>query len=174
MDIVAVGEGANSGEIRLLRNLGSGGVGAASWVDATKEATLDAVKLSKPVAIAAADVSGTGGVDLLITQAEGAPLLLKNHGAEKNGWMEIDLKALNDNKSAIGTKVEVFAGALYQKWEVLGASGYLGQSALPVHIGLGSEKGADVVRLLWPTGVPQDEIRLDGRRPQVVAELDRR
>src|SRR5258708_27137305 len=70
--------------------------------------------------------------------------------------------------------MEVFAGALYQKWEVFGAPGYLGQSALPVHVGLGSEKGSDVVRLLWPTGVPQDEIRLDGRKTQVVAELDRR
>ena len=183
IDLVAVGEGAGqprplgaegldgygSGEVRLLRNLGAG-----NFVDATKDAKLDSVKLSRPVAIAAADVSGAGGVDLVVTQADGASLLLKNHGAEKNGWMEIDLKALNDNKSAIGTKVEVFAGALYQKWEVQGASGYLGQSALPVHVGLGSEKGSDVVRLLWPTGVPQDEIRIEGRKTQVVAELDRR
>jgi tetratricopeptide (TPR) repeat protein len=168
IDLVAVGEGASGGEIRLLRNLGSG-----SWTDATNDTKLDSVKLTSPLAIAAADVSGTGGVDLVVTQAEG-PLLLKNHGAEKNGWMQIDLKALNDNKSAIGTKVEVFAGGLYQKWEVFGASGYLGQSALPVHVGLGGEKGSDVVRLLWPTGVPQDEIRLDGRKTQVVAELDRR
>src|SRR6266853_3377116 len=168
VDLVAVGEGANGGEIRLLRNLGAG-----NWTDATKDTKLDSVKLTRPLVIAAADVGGTGGVDLIVTQAEG-PLLLKNHGAEKNGWMQIDLKALNDNKSAIGTKVEVFAGALYQKWEVFGASGYLGQSALPVHVGLGSEKGSEVVRLLWPTGVPQDEIRLDGRKTQVVAELDRR
>src|SRR6202007_186902 len=122
----------------------------------------------------AADVTSPGGLDLVITQAEGPPLLLKNRGAEKNGWMQIDLKALNDNKSAIETKVEIYAGALYQKWEVPGASGYLGQSALPVHVGLGSEKGTDVVRLLWPTGVPQDEIKLQGRKMQAVAELDRR
>ena len=169
IDLVAVGEGANGGEIRLLRNLGGG-----NWTDATKDAALDSLKLSKPLAIVAADIAGTGGVDLLVTQADAAPLLLKNHGAEKNSWMQIDLKALNDNKSAIGTKVEVFAGALYQKWEVFGASGYLGQSALPVHVGLGGEKGSDVVRLLWPSGVPQDEIRLDGRKTQTVAELDRR
>jgi hypothetical protein len=31
-----------------------------------------------------------------------------------------------------------------------------------------------VVRLLWPTGVPQDEIKLEGRKSQQVAELDRR
>jgi tetratricopeptide (TPR) repeat protein len=169
IDLVAAGEGTNGGEIRLLRNLGAG-----NWVDATKDAGLDSVKLAKPLAIVAADVAGTGGMDLFVTQTEGAPLLLKNHGAEKNDWMQIDLKALNDNKSAIGTKVEIFAGSLYQKWEVPGGSGYLGQSALPIHVGLGSEKGADVVRLLWPTGVPQDEIRLDGRKTQTVAELDRR
>jgi len=177
IDLVAVGEGVpeanpdlqGNGAVRLLRNLGAG-----NWADVTKDAKLEALRLSKPIAIAAADVSGNGGMDLLVTQAEGAPILLKNEGAEKNGWLEIDLKALNDNKSAIGTKVEVFAGELTQKFEVFGASGYLGQNALPVHVGLGSEKGADVVRLLWPAGVPQDEIKLDGRKLQQVAELDRR
>src|SRR5215471_2324054 len=89
-------------------------------------------------------------------------------------WSSREPKALNDNKSAIGTKVEVYAGELAQKFEVPGASGYLSQNALPVHAGLGSEKGADVVRLLWPTGVPQDEIKLDGGKTQQVAELDRR
>jgi tetratricopeptide (TPR) repeat protein len=169
IDLVAVGEGANGGEVRLLRNLGAG-----NWADVTKDAKLDAVRLSKPIAVITADVSGSGGMDLLVTQAFDAPVLLKNEGAERNGWMGIDLKALNDNKSAIGTKVEIYAGPLYQKWEVQGASGYLGQSALPVHVGLGSEKGVDVVRLLWPTGVPQDEIKLEGRKTQAVAELDRR
>jgi len=169
IDLVAVGEGANGGEVRLLRNLGE-----SKFADVTKETKLDAVKLTKPIAIAAANVSGNGAMDLVVTQAEGAPVLLKNEGAEKNGWIELDLKALNDNKSAIGTKVEVYAGELAQKFEVPGASGYLGQNALPIHAGLGSEKGADVVRLLWPTGVPQDEIKLAGRKSQQVAELDRR
>ena len=169
IDLVAVGEGASGGEIRLLRNLGEG-----KFADVTKETKLDQVQLTRPIAIAAANVSGNGAMDLVVTQAEGAPLLLKNEGAEKNGWIELDLKALNDNKSAIGTKVEVYAGELAQKFEVSGASGYLSQNALPVHAGLGSEKGADVVRLLWPTGVPQDEIKLDGRKTQQVAELDRR
>jgi FOG: TPR repeat len=169
IDLVTVGEGPDGGEIRLLRNLGEG-----KFADFTKETKLDAVKLTKPITIATANVSGNGAMDLVVTQAEGAPVLLKNEGAEKNGWIELDLRALNDNKSAIGTKVEVYAGELAQKFEVPGASGYLGQNALPVHAGLGSEKGADVVRLLWPTGVPQDEIKLDGRKSQQVAELDRR
>src|SRR5260370_6773541 len=88
--------------------------------------------------------------------------------------MSIDLKAMNENKSVSGTKVDLYAGTLYQKWEVAGASGYLGQSAAPILAGLGSERNAEVVRLLWPTGVPQDEINLAAKKVQSILELDRR
>ena len=169
LDLVAVGEGANGGEVRLLRNLGAG-----KFADVTKEVGLDKVKLTEPRAIVAADLRGNGETDLVITQEGGAPVLLKSEGAAANNWMALDLKTLNDNKSAIGTKVEVFAGPLVQKWEVAGASGYLGQSAPLLHVGLGNQKEADVVRLLWPTGVPQDEVKLAAKKTQVVAELDRR
>jgi len=169
LDLVAVGEGANGGEVRLLRNLGAG-----KFADVTKEVGLDKVKLSQPRAIVAADLRGNGETDLVITQADAPPVLLRSEGAAANNWMALDLKALNDNKSAIGTKVEVFAGPLVQKWEVAGASGYLGQNAPLLHVGLGSQKEADVARLLWPTGVPQDEVKLAAKKTQTVAELDRR
>src|SRR5208282_1868224 len=40
--------------------------------------------------------------------------------------------------------------------------------------GLGSEKATDVVRLLWPKGVPQDEVNLQAGRVHLINELDRR
>jgi Tfp pilus assembly protein PilF len=173
LDIVAAGESTGGGEVRLLRNLGMGG-GTSGWADVTKDVHLDAVKLTQPRAIAVADVDGNGGADLLVTQLGGSPVLLRNEGGNLHNWMRIDLKALNDNKSSIGTKVEMYAGPLYQKWEVAGASGYLGQNAPSILAGLGTEKSAEVVRLLWPTGVPQDEINLTARREQSIGELDRR
>ncbi len=169
LDLVAAGESSNGGELRLLRNLGSKG-----WAEVTKDVHLDAVKLAQPRAIAAADIDGNGDADLVVTQLGGAPLVLRNEGGNQHNWMSIDLKALNDNKNGIGTKVELYAGTLYQKWEVVGASGYLGQSAAPILAGLGSERNAEVVRLLWPTGVPQDEINLAARKVQSITELDRR
>lgn len=169
VDLVAAGETSDGGELRMLRNLGSKG-----WRDVSKDLQLDDVKLKQPRAVLVADVTGTGGADLLVTQLDGPPLLLRNRGGNKNNWMRIDLKALNDNKSGIGTKVELYAGPLYQKWEAVGASGYLGQSAAPILAGLGAEKNAEVVRLLWPTGVPQDEVNLAAERAQSIAELDRR
>jgi Flp pilus assembly protein TadD len=169
LDLVAAGESKAGAELRLLRNLGSKG-----WSDVTKDVHLDAVKLSQPRAIAVADIDGDGDADLVVTQLGGGPVVLRNDGGNQHNWMRIDLKALNDNKSGIGAKVELYAGTLYQKWEVEGASGYLGQNALPILAGLGSEKNAEVIRLLWPTGVPQDEINLAGNKVQSIAELDRR
>jgi len=169
IDLVAAGETSGGGELRLLRNLGSKG-----WGDVTKDVHLDAVKLSQPRAIAVADIDGNGDADLAITQLGGAPLILRNEGGNQHNWMSVDLKALNDNKNGIGTKVELYAGTLYQKWEVAGASGYLGQSAAPILAGLGSERNAEVVRLLWPTGVPQDEINLASKKVHSITELDRR
>jgi tetratricopeptide (TPR) repeat protein len=169
LDVVAAGESATGGEVRLLRNLGTNG-----WADVSKDVRLDGVKLAQPRAIAVADVGGIGSADLLVTQAGGAPLLLRNDGGNQHNWMRIDLRALNDNKSAIGTKVEMYAGPLYQKWEIPGASGYLGQNAPSILAGLGVEKNAEVVRLLWPTGVPQDEINLAAKKTQSIGELDRR
>ena len=63
---------------------------------------------------------------------------------------------------------------MYQKWEIAGASGYLGQSGPTLLAGLGAEKAVDVVRMLWPTGVPQDEVNLAAEKTQAIAELDRR
>ena len=45
---------------------------------------------------------------------------------------------------------------------------------MPMIAGLGAEKTTDALRLLWPTGVPQDEIELAARKTQSIEELDRR
>ena len=169
LDLAALGEGPNGGEIRVLRNRGDTG-----WADVTKELHLDGVKLTQPRALATADLKQDGSPDFVITQAEGAPLVLENVGANRNHWMQLDLKALNDNKSGIGTKLEIYAGALYQKFEMAGASGYLSQNSGTLLIGLGSQRVTDAVRMLWPTGVPQDEIDLAANKTQSIAELDRR
>jgi Tfp pilus assembly protein PilF len=169
LDLVAAGETSRGGEIRLLRNLGSKG-----WGDVTKNVGLDALKLNQPRAIAVADLRGNGSADLVVTQLGGLPLVLLNEGGNKHNWMRIDLKGLSDNKNGIGTKVELYAGTLYQKWEVAGASGYLGQSATSILAGLGTEQKAEVVRLLWPTGVPQDEVNLAAGKAHSIGELDRR
>ena len=149
VDLVAVGETAEGkGEVRLFRNLGPDG-----FKDVTADVGLDKIQLKDPRAIITGDYDNDGATDLLITQNHGPAVLLKNEGGNKNNWLRLVLKGLNDNKSAIGTKVEVFAGGNRQKFEIAGSSGYLGQNSPYLTVGLGQAKEADVVRMLWPTGV---------------------
>jgi tetratricopeptide (TPR) repeat protein len=170
VDLVAVGETKDGkGEVRLFRNLGPDG-----FKDVTADVGLDKIPLKEPRAIITGDFDGDGATDLLITQNQGPAVLLRNEGGNKNNWLRLNLKGLNDNKSAIGTKVEVFAGANRQKFEIYGSSGYLGQNSPYLTVGLGRAKQADVVRMLWPTGVLQDEIEVAANREQPYLELDRR
>ena len=170
IDLVAVGEDfSGAGHIVLLRN-----EGAAGFRDVTAATGLDKITLKNPRAIIAFDFDGDGATDLLITQNNLPPVLLKNDGGNRYNWIKIALKGENDNKSAIGTKVEMYAGALQQKWEVPGASGYLGQGPASIVAGLGPERQADVIRLLWPTGVLQDELEIPAHKEELVTEIDRK
>ena len=169
IDLAAVGETNRGFEIRLFRNLGPKG-----FEDVTSAVGLDKIQLNEPRALVAADLDRDGAADLLITQADGSLVGLRNEGGSKNHSLRIDLKGLNDNKSAFGTKVTVFSGEMEQKWELAGSSGYLAQGPSEIIAGLGQETRADVVRLLWPTGVYQDEIDLAANEPHELLEIDRR
>jgi tetratricopeptide (TPR) repeat protein len=170
IDLAAVGETADGkGEVRLFRNLGPDG-----FKDVTADVGLDKIELKDPRAIVTADYDADGATDLLITQNHGPAVLLRNDGGNKNNWLRVSFKGLADNKSAIGTKVEIFAGANRQKFEIAGSSGYLGQNSADFVVGLGHAKEADVVRMLWPSGVIQDEIQIAGMKDHVFGELDRR
>ena len=164
VDLVAVGETKDGkGEIRLFRNLGPDG-----FKDVTADVGLDKIHLESPRAIITGDYDNDGATDLLITQNHGPAVLLKNEGGNQNHWLRLSLKGLNDNKSAIGTKVEVFSGGNRQKFEIYGSNGYLGQNSTDIVVGLGDAKEADIVRMLWPTGVLQDEIQIAGDKQQNI------
>jgi tetratricopeptide (TPR) repeat protein len=170
VDLVAVGETKDGkGEVRLFRNLGADG-----FKDVTADVGLDKIQLKEPRAIITGDYDGDGATDLLITQNHGPVVLLRNEGGNQNHWLRLSLKGLADNKSAIGTKVEVFASGNRQKFEIAGSNGYLGQNSTDIVVGLGDSKEADIVRMLWPTGVLQDEINVAGDRQQNFLEIDRR
>jgi len=170
VDLVAVGETKDGkGEIKLFRNLGPDG-----WKDVTADVGLDKIQLKDPRAIITGDYDNDGATDLLITENHGPAVLLRNEGGNKNNWLRLALKGLNDNKSAIGTKVEVFSDGIRQKFEIYGSNGYLGQNSPYLTVGLGQAKQADVVRMLWPGGVLQDEIEIAANKQQDFLELDRR
>jgi len=170
IDLALLIQTAKGPGVRVLRNQGPAG-----FADVTAALHLDQLKLSSPNALLAADFTHHGTADLLVTQTDGSSILLASQG-NTNRSLAIALKGMADNKTGIGTKVEVFANGLWQKWEVT--------TQPEILAGLGGAGQADLVRLLWPTGVPQDEIgesekgaqtaKLEQPKAHVITELDRR
>jgi hypothetical protein len=169
IDLAAIVETPAGVGLRVFRNRGPEGFEDVS--DAVGAAKL---KLVNPRALIAADVDGDGAADLIVTKADGSAVVLKNVGGNKNHSLRIALTGLADNKTAIGTKVEVFANGQVQKFEATGGAGYLSQGSTEILAGLGQTEQVDVVRMLWPTGVPQDEIDISAAKPLELKELDRR
>jgi len=169
IDLAAIVETKAGPQVRVFRNRGDG-----SFEDVSHALGLDKVKLTAPRGLIAADVAGDGAADLIVTQLKAPPVLLRNMGANKNHFVRLDLTGFADNKTALGVKVEVFSSGLWQKWELAGASGYQTQAPPQILVGLGDAEGIDLLRILWPTGVLQDEIDLPHQPVIAMKEADRR
>jgi tetratricopeptide (TPR) repeat protein len=173
IDLAAIVETKTGSEVRVFRNRGDG-----TFEDASRALGLDTVKLKDARGLIAADVDGDGAADLIVTQVNAPPILLRNVGASKNHFARLDLTGYADNKTALGVKVEAFANGHWQKWELAGASGYQTQAPAEILVGLGDADGIDLLRILWPTGVLQDEIDLpklvNGHAAIAMKEADRR
>jgi len=169
IDLAAIVDTVAGPRVKVFRNKGDG-----SFEDVSHALGLDTVKLTAPRGLIAADVDGDGAADLIVTQVNAPPVLLRNVGATKNHFVRLDLSGYADNKTALGVKVEVFANGHWQKWELAGASGYQTQAPPQILVGLGDAEGIDLLRILWPTGVLQDEIDLPHQPVIAMKEADRR
>jgi tetratricopeptide (TPR) repeat protein len=169
IDLAAVIETKSGPQVRVFRNRGDG-----SFEDVSRTLGLEKVTLTAPRGLIAADVENNGAPDLIVTQLNAAPVLLKNEGGAKNHSVRLDLTGLADNKTALGSKIEIFTNGHWQKWELAGASGYQTQAPPQILVGLGDSPGIDLLRILWPTGVLQDEIDLPQAKVIAMKEADRR
>ena len=124
--------------------------------------------------VSSGDFDNDGDLDVAVNVNGSSPLLLRNDGGNQNNWVEIRTVATNSNAPGIGTKVELKSGRLYQKTEVYGGSGFLGQSPARVHFGLGKKERIDMIRLVWPGGVLQSEIDQAINQTIEIRELDRK
>ncbi|HEX2778033.1 MAG TPA: FG-GAP-like repeat-containing protein, partial [Gemmatimonadaceae bacterium] len=122
-----------------------------------------AIRTAGASAIIASDADDDGDEDLWLTDAAGAPRLLRNDGGNDNLAVNVELKGLRtgsgkNNAFGIGARLELRAGEIYQTRVATGRV---------THFGLGPHLKADVLRIEWPNGVPQT-IHFPGSDQDVV------
>ncbi len=105
-----------------------------------------------------ADYDNDGSLDLFIGNFDN---LSPNHlfrnlqAANGNHWIKLNLVGMVSNKSAIGARIDIYAGANRMNRQVQSSSGLSGQNSMLVHAGLGAATQADSVVIYWPSGVVQ-------------------
>ena len=111
-----------------------------------------------------ADMDSDGDLDIIIINDQGNVRIMRNDGGNLNNYLKVRLAGLRTGSSknnyfGFGSKVEVKSGGLYQMRHVDKAVS---------HFGLGNRAGADVVRVLWSNGVPQN--RFTPQNNQTIVE----
>ncbi len=115
--------------------------------------------------IALFDYNDDGDTDALIAGINGGISLLRNDGGNNNHFISMKLVGLKagsakNNHFGIGAKIEVRAGDLYQTMVVTDPN---------IHFGIGNRARADIVRIRWTNGVPQN-IFLPGSDQALIEE----
>jgi enediyne biosynthesis protein E4 len=114
--------------------------------------------LFKPLvgrASAYADIDRDGDLDVVLTQAGGAPLLLRNDNRLGHHWLRVQLMGTKSNRSGLGAKIVAKVGGQTITRHVHSARSYLAASELPVTIGLGTHTKVESLEITWPSGAKQ-------------------
>ncbi|MDX2268838.1 MAG: tetratricopeptide repeat protein [Bryobacter sp.] len=115
------------------------------------------------VAHAALDRDGDGRTDLIV-EKQGAWVEQRNTTVTSNRAVRLQLTGVKNLVSAAQAEVEVRIGGLYQKFPYTG---------FPLLVGVGKAKEMDVVRITWPNGLIQNEMRQPVDKPLAYKEAQR-
>jgi tetratricopeptide (TPR) repeat protein len=146
LDLLIAGESAEKGKrgLFLYHNDGKG-----NFSDVT-DLLPEEVKSGRQLAVF--DYNDDGDLDVMIAGLNGGVFLLRNDGGNNNHFIRMKLVGLRagsakNNHFGIGVKVEMRSGDLYQTMVVTDPN---------IHFGIGNRSIADVIRITWTNGVPQN------------------
>jgi hypothetical protein len=114
------------------------------------------------------DLEGDGDLDIVTNDFNSEPMVLVSDLSERRPvhFLEVDLVGKRSNRSGLGARVRVHAGASSYTKVNDGKSGYLSQSDLPLYFGLGAAESVDRIEIDWPSGIRQvvsEGIEIDRR-----------
>jgi hypothetical protein len=100
--------------------------------------------------LATGDFDNNGTVDILISQNNDAPVLLRNTTPSQNHWLGIKLIGKVCNSDAVGALLTYQAGDLKRRRMKVGGGSYLSCHDPRLVLGVGQRKKIDWLEVKWP------------------------
>jgi hypothetical protein len=134
---------------QLFRSRGAGAPGR--FTEVSDQAGPDFARPIVGRGLCVGDLDQDGRQDLLIVDAEGAPLLLRNEDRSGHHWLS--LRLLNRyGRDALGARVTLTANGSAQRRDCFTDGSYMSASDPHIHFGLGTAARADEIIIRWPGG----------------------
>jgi hypothetical protein len=100
--------------------------------------------------LALGDFNNDGAVDVLISNNNEAPVLLRNNIGNRNHWLGLKLVGKTANIDAIGARVTYQAGDLKRSRMKVGGGSFLSSHDSRIVLGLGEHTSMDWLEIVWP------------------------
>ena len=118
------------------------------------------------------DLDNDGDLDVVLTQAGGPPLLLRNDQSTGNRWTRLKLVGRTSNRDGIGALVKLHIGNQVRQQQAMPTRSYLSQSTLPLTFGLGEDTAASKVEVVWPGGSVQSTSLQPVQAAQTIEQVE--
>jgi hypothetical protein len=119
--------------------------------------------------MALGDLFNDGHEEALVNNMNETPSLYYNTAPIGN-WISLQLVGVKSNRAGLGTVVTIEQGSDKHEKEVRSGDGFISQSDLRLHFGLGKSSKAEKVVIRWPSGLVETLSDLPGNQYYVVRE----
>ena len=100
--------------------------------------------------LAVGDFNNDGAIDVLISNNDASPLLLRNNAGKTNNWLGVNLVGRKCNTDGVGARITYKSGDFTRSRMKVGGGSFLSSHDPRIILGIGKRARIDWVEVKWP------------------------